>query len=75
MNAPQPAPTNDPNGALFEELQQLGWAIGVHSDSLQNYCALHDAVGADYAIGCLTYCLRRALVLRAHIKPIVGDQS
>jgi hypothetical protein len=74
MSTPRPTPSNDPNGETFEELQQLGWAISVHSDTLQNYCALHDAGGADYAIGCLTDCLRRAIVLRAHIKP-TGDQS
>jgi hypothetical protein len=74
MNAPIRTPPTDPNAELFDELVQLAWAIGVHSDSLQNYCALRDQGGANYALGCLTDCMRRSLRLFAEMHP-KGERS
>jgi hypothetical protein len=61
--------------ALFDDLQQLAWAIGVHADTLQNYCALGDAGGVNYAVGGIRDCLKRAIALRAHIEPLGGGHA
>ena len=65
MNAPVRAPHiayADPE-ALFQEIRQVLWGLGVHAECGKFHAELHDREGLYHDLCCLRDCLNRAVFL------------